>query len=75
MLFRSAIARFCGNLPDADLPGMVELVEEAITLIERNVRTRLTLTVLAQKLGRAMRGGTAYRLYVPLPEAGLNTVT
>ena len=70
-----AIARFCGNLPDADLQGMVGLVEEAISLIERNVRTGLTLTVLAQKLGRAMRGGDENRLYVPLPEAGLNVVT
>lgn len=70
-----AIARFCKNLPDADLEVMVELVEQAIELIERNVRVGLTLTVLAQRLSRAMRGVSASELYVPLPEAGLQAVS
>jgi DNA polymerase-3 subunit delta' len=64
-----AIARFCGNLPDADLQGMVGLVEEAMHLAERNVRLSLVLTVLAQSLAAAMRGRAPDALYVPLPEA------
>ena len=66
-----AVARFCDNLPDADLEAMVGLVEETIELVERTVHLVLTLTVLAQALGRAMRGAHHGRLYVPLAEAGL----
>jgi DNA polymerase-3 subunit delta' len=66
-----AVARFCDNLPDADLEGMVTLVEEALHLTERNVRLSLILTALAQSLARAMRGGTAEVLYDPLPRAEL----
>jgi DNA polymerase-3 subunit delta' len=66
-----AVARFCGNLPEADLEGMVGLVEEAVHLVERNVRLSLVLTTLAQALARAMRGRPAGSLYVPLPEAEL----
>ena len=66
-----AIANFCERLPEADLEGMVELVEEAMHLAERNVRLSLVLTTLAQALARAMRGGDAGSLYVPLPEAEL----
>lgn len=71
-----AVARFCENLPDADLESMVTLVEEAIEMTERNVRLSLVLTTLAQQLARAMRGYEVDRLYVPLPEAereALNT--
>lgn len=64
-----AVARFCSNLPDADLEGMVSLVEEALHLTERNVRTQLVLMTLAQALGTAMRGGAVESLYVPLPDA------
>jgi len=67
-----AIANFCERLPEADLEGMVGLVEEAMHLAERNVRLSLVLTTLAQALHRAMRGGDAGSLYVPLPEAELN---
>lgn len=67
-----AAARFCSNLPEARLENMVHLVEQAITLVERNVRVQLTLNVLAHKLGLAMRGRDAGDLYVPLPEAGLH---
>ena len=70
---KEAVARFCKNLPDADLKGMVGLVEEAIYLTERNVQVSLVLTALAQSLGKAMRGGTVDSLYVPLPEAELRT--
>jgi len=66
-----AIARFCDNLPAADLEGMVGLVEEAIHLAGRNVRLSLVLTTLAQSLARAMRGQTDVSLYVPLPDAEL----
>lgn len=69
------IARFCNNLPDADLEGMVALVEEAIELAERNVRLSLVLTALAQGLARGMRGDEAGSLYVPLSEAELQGVT
>jgi len=68
-----AIARFCENLPDADLESMVSLVEEALHLTERNVRTQLVLTALAQALARAMRGASVSSLYVPLSEAELQT--
>jgi DNA polymerase-3 subunit delta' len=68
---KEAVARFCRNLPDADLEGMVTLVEEAIHLIERNVRRPLVLTALAQALARAMRGEAPDALYDPLPDAEL----
>lgn len=64
-----AVERFCRNLPAADLEAMVLLVEESIELVERNVHVALVLTVLAQTLGRAMRGPHAGRLYLPLVEA------
>ena len=64
-----AVARFCENLPEADLEGMVGLVEEALHLTERNVRTQLVLTALAQALAQTMRGRPVESLYVPLPDA------
>jgi len=66
---KEAVARFCNNLPDADLEGMVTLVEEAMELAERNVRVALVLTALAQGLARAMRGQEVESLYVPLSKA------
>ena len=66
---KETVARFCNNLPDADLEGMVTLVEEAMELAERNVRVALVLTALAQGLARAMRGQDVESLYVPLSEA------
>ena len=68
---QEAIAKFVGNLPDADLEAMVELVEQAIHLAERNVRLSLVLTTLAHRLGAAMHGSSESRLYVPMPEAEL----
>lgn len=65
---RQAIERFCTHVPDADLEGMVRLVEEAMDLVERNVHLNLVLTALAQALGRAMRFGQAPKLYQPLVE-------
>jgi DNA polymerase-3 subunit delta' len=66
---REAAARFCDNLPDAELDAMVHLVEDAVELVGRNVRLGLVLRVLAYRLGRAMRGHEGTRLFVPLPEA------
>jgi DNA polymerase-3 subunit delta' len=63
---RETIARFCDNVPQADLEAMVRLVEEAMELVGRNVHVTLVLTVLAQALGRAMRGPYPGRLYTPL---------
>lgn len=65
---RQAIQRFCEHVPQADLEGMVLLVEEAIDLVERNVHLNLVLTTLAQALGRSMRLGKAPKLYQPLVE-------
>lgn len=68
-----AVARFCDNLPDADLEAMVALIEEAVELTERNVRVSLVLTALAQRLAEVMRGREGGSLYVPLSEAELPT--
>lgn len=65
------IARFCQGVPDADLDAMAGLVEETIGLVERNVHLTLTLIVLAQSLGKAMRGPHPGKLYVPLVEPAL----
>lgn len=66
---QEAVARFCENLPEANLEAMAGLVEEAMELTERNVRASLLLTALAQRLAQAMRGQAVEALYVPLPEA------
>lgn len=62
------IRRFNKNLPDADLAAMVAAVEEAIVLVERNVRVELTLIALGQLFHRATHGQPAGRLFVPLSE-------
>ena len=61
-----AVERFCRNVPEADLEAMARLVEEAVELVERNVQLPLTLVVLAQGLGQAMRGRPPEYLYTPL---------
>ena len=63
-----AVAKFCNKLPKADLEAMINLVEEAADLVERNVHTGLLVTALANALGRAMRGPHSGRLYLPLVE-------
>ncbi len=60
------IAAFCEALPDADLAGMAALVEQALVLTERNANVKLLMAVLAQKLGRAMRGAPPGALFEPL---------
>lgn len=66
---KDSIKRFCKNVPDANIDAMVHVVEQAIELIGRNVHVYLILTVLADKLYLAMRGGQEDRLYVPLHES------
>jgi DNA polymerase III subunit delta' len=63
-----AITDFCSGVPDADLEGMVLLVEEAHGLVERNVSLPLLLVVLSERLRRAMHGQHGLRLYLPLAE-------
>lgn len=65
---REAISKFCTNIPDADLESMIRLVEEALELVERNVRLDLTFIALAHGLSRAMRERHTGRLYVPLAD-------
>lgn len=61
-----AVAKFCRNVPDADLEAMAEVVEEAVGLVERNVNMRLLLVVLARRLHQAMRGEPVGPLYESL---------
>lgn len=71
---KKAVVNFVSRLPDADLKGMVGLVEEAIYLAERNVHLSLILTTLAHRLRDAMHGRETRSVYVPLPEADLHRV-
>ena len=66
---RESIERFCMNIPDANIDAMVQLVEESMELISRNVQVHLVLVVLANKLNAAMKGSMEDRLYVPLHDA------
>ena len=68
-----AVEDFVEALPDARLPDMVDLIDQASSLLERNVHTGLTLTVLAHALNDAMRGKHRTNLYAPLdsPEEAL----
>jgi len=63
---RSAVEGFVGNLPHADLHGMVERLEEARSLVERNVSLSLVVRVLAVRLGEAMHYGPCAPVFVPL---------
>jgi DNA polymerase III subunit delta' len=51
-----AVERFSKNLPEASIDRMVEIVDEAADLIERNINLKLVFIVLTRSLGRAMRG-------------------
>lgn len=53
---KTAIARFCQNVPEADLPAMVAIVEEAMRLVGRNVNMLLVILAMAQALHSAMHG-------------------
>ena len=66
-----AVAKFVQHLPHADLEAMASMIEEAIGLVRRNVHVSLTLIVLSQSLGLAMRGSHGGCLYAPLCEDSL----
>ncbi len=61
-----SIARFGRNVPGADLSAMVDLVEEARDLVERNVSASLVVRVLALRMRRAMHEGVHVPLFEPL---------
>lgn len=70
---RQAIENFVDNVPEAEIEQMTEVLQEAITLVERNVHLELTIINLAQRLHYLMRGQTEVgALYRPLVE-GANT--
>jgi DNA polymerase III subunit delta' len=62
------IRKFCLGVPSADLEKMIDLIQEAVRLVERNVGPQLILVVLADSLREAMHGKSETRLYVPLAE-------
>lgn len=65
------IRKFCTNLPSAQLESMIDLVEEAVILVERNMNLRLTFIVLAQMLGQAMKGEVGGGLVASLSDEPL----
>ena len=60
------VAKFSGNLDQADLDGLAGLVDEGREFVGREINLRILLIALIQAIGRAMRDGNAGRLYVPL---------
>ena len=60
------IARFCARLPDADFDAMARAVEDAVGLLERNVRADFLLQNLAFVFHGAIRGKRVEPLYSPL---------
>ncbi len=66
---KEAVARFCANLPKADLEAMSRAVEEAVFLLGRNVNQHLLLVVLSNVLMEAMQGLSEGNVYRPLSEA------
>lgn len=63
---RAAVEGFVRNLPHANLDGVVERLEEARSLVERNVSSSLVVRVLAARLGEAMHTGRSTPVFVPL---------
>ncbi len=68
-----SIEKFSDNLPDASIERMVEYVDDAIDLVERNVNLRLLFIVLAQALASAMRGHPVEKLRISLSDEPLET--
>ncbi|MBL7978743.1 MAG: DNA polymerase III subunit delta' [Bacteroidetes Order II. Incertae sedis bacterium] len=64
--FSDVIMRFCNGVPKAQMAYMADVLEEAHSLIERNVSEALILVVLQERLSQAMRGNATGALYVPL---------
>lgn len=64
---RSAIRNFVENVPEARIEEMTGVLQDAISLVERNVHLELTMITLAQRLHHLMHGRTdGERLYQPL---------
>ncbi len=63
-----AIERFCANLPHADLEAIAGIIEEAIRLVERNVKVDLILINMGHLFFHAMRGKHTGPLFAPLSE-------
>lgn len=61
-----AIRKFAANLPHAKIDVMIEAVEDAQRLVERNVNPRLGLIALSMTLADAMRGEAVDSLVVSL---------
>ncbi len=53
---REAIENFVEGVPDARIEAMTEVLQETISLIERNVHLELTIITLAQQLHHLMHG-------------------
>lgn len=66
---RDAAVKFTTNLPNARYMDMVELIEQAITMIRFNTAKALMMIVLADGLRDAMRGKPHSRLTDPLVRA------
>ena len=64
-----AIGRFVANLPDADLPAMAAVVDDAVDAVESNGNPTLVLTALSFALRDAMHGRSTGRLVTPLDAA------
>ncbi len=62
------IHKFSENLPDANLSAMIEAVEDAIRLVERNVNTTLVLVSLSDLMHAAMHGSPTSPLYQSLAD-------
>ena len=60
------VNKLAERLQHADVEAMARLVDEGRTLTTQNVDAKLVLVSLSQALGRAMRGPSPDRLYVPL---------
>lgn len=64
---REAIRNFVERVPDARIQEMTEVLQDAVSLVERNVHLELTMITLAQQLHHLMRGrGRRSVLYRPL---------
>ncbi|MBT8401155.1 MAG: DNA polymerase III subunit delta' [Rhodothermia bacterium] len=61
-----AIIKFVNGVPRADVESMIEVVEEAIELIQRNVHLGVLMLTLFNELRRCIRGERSHGLYRPL---------
>lgn len=61
-----AIVDFVDGVPEADVESMIEVVEEAIELTQRNVHLGVLMLTLFNELRRCIRGERSDGLYRPL---------